>query len=179
VIRQRLREGKIYPSSRVDAALANFFRTENLAALRELSVREVVHARSQRRHARPFDRIVLGVAPRSRDVALVERMGRLAGRLDVDLRVVTVLRPGDDVRQPGLESLRKAARAAKGNFLADRAEDPAERLAAIAGPTDVIAVESPRRGRRLFGKTSFALRLLRAGVRELIVLAPRDADDQK
>lgn len=179
VIRQRLREGKIYPSSRVDAALANFFRTENLAALRELSVREVVHARSQRRHARPFDRIVLGVAPRERDVALVERMGRLAGRLDVDMRVVTVLRPGDDLRQPSLDALRKAARAAKGNFLADRAEDPAERLAAIAGPTDVIAVESPRRGRRLFGKSSFALRLLRAGARELIVLAPRDADDQK
>jgi two-component system, OmpR family, sensor histidine kinase KdpD len=177
VIRQRLREGKIYPSSRVDTALANFFRTENLAALRELAVREVVHARLQRRHARPFDRIVLGVSPRERDIGLVERMGRLAGRLDVDLRVVAVLGPGEDLRQPVLDALRKATRAAKGNFLADRAEHPAQRLVAIAGPTDVIAVESPRRGRRLFGKSSFALRLLRAGAREVIVLAPRSLID--
>jgi two-component system sensor histidine kinase KdpD len=175
VIRQRLREGKIYPSSRVDAALANFFRTENLAALRELAVREVVHARSQRRHARPFDRIVLGVKPRERDVALVERMGRLAGRLDVDLRVVTVLRPGEDTPQPAHDALLRATRAAKGVFLADRAEDPVARLVAIAGPSDVLVVESPRRGRRLFGGSSFALRLLRAGARELLVLAPKSA----
>jgi hypothetical protein len=100
-------------------------------------------------------------------------MGRLAGRLDVDLRVVVVLKPGDDLAQPVLDALRKATRAAKGNFLADRSEDPAERLVTIATPTDVIAVESPRRGRRLFGKSSFAVRLLRAGARELIVLAPR------
>ncbi len=37
----RLRAGKIYPGENVDAALDNFFRIENLAALREVSLRQV------------------------------------------------------------------------------------------------------------------------------------------
>jgi two-component system sensor histidine kinase KdpD len=46
-LRQRLREGKIYPPERVEDALRNFFKSSNLAALRELALREV--ARDQRR----------------------------------------------------------------------------------------------------------------------------------
>jgi two-component system sensor histidine kinase KdpD len=176
VIRQRLREGKIYPAERVDTALSNFFKTEHLAALRELTVREVLHARSTRRHVRPFSRIVLGVAPRERDVALVERMGRLAARLDVDLRVVTVLRPGDDSPQVAIDKLLRATRAAHGTFLADRADNAAARLVAIADATDVLAIESPRKAKRLFGgHTSFVQRLLRAGASELLALVPREA----
>src|SRR6478736_4927030 len=37
----RLRDGKIYPGENIDAALNNFFRIENLAALREVSLRQV------------------------------------------------------------------------------------------------------------------------------------------
>src|ERR1700761_535783 len=37
----RLREGKIYPTQNIDAALNNFFKIENLAALREVSLRQV------------------------------------------------------------------------------------------------------------------------------------------
>jgi two-component system sensor histidine kinase KdpD len=37
----RLREGKIYPTRNIDAALNNFFKIENLAALREVSLRQV------------------------------------------------------------------------------------------------------------------------------------------
>ena len=40
-LRERLRAGKVYPLQRVDVALENFFRQENLAALRELVLREV------------------------------------------------------------------------------------------------------------------------------------------
>src|SRR6201999_2831113 len=90
VLRERLREGKIYPQERIDSALSNFFRTENLAALRELAVRELMRARRQRRHAPPFGRIVLGVNARERDAGLIERMARLASRLPVELTVVHV-----------------------------------------------------------------------------------------
>ncbi len=38
---ERLRAGKIYRPDRVEAALNNFFRVENLAALREVSLRQV------------------------------------------------------------------------------------------------------------------------------------------
>ena len=37
----RLRAGKIYPGENIEAALNNFFRIENLAALREVSLRQV------------------------------------------------------------------------------------------------------------------------------------------
>ena len=37
----RLREGKIYPNERIDSALNNFFRIENLNALREVALRQV------------------------------------------------------------------------------------------------------------------------------------------
>src|SRR6201999_1407522 len=38
---QRLREGRVYPPERVAASLNGFFRVENLAALREVALREV------------------------------------------------------------------------------------------------------------------------------------------
>ena len=40
-LRQRLMAGKIYPSERINAALENFFREENLASLRELAMRQI------------------------------------------------------------------------------------------------------------------------------------------
>jgi two-component system, OmpR family, sensor histidine kinase KdpD len=47
-LRHRLREGKIYPPDRVEQALRNFFKPDNLAALREVALLEV--AREQSRH---------------------------------------------------------------------------------------------------------------------------------
>src|SRR5579859_7383053 len=38
-LRQRMKEGYIYPADRIDAALNNFFREGNLTALRELALR--------------------------------------------------------------------------------------------------------------------------------------------
>jgi two-component system, OmpR family, sensor histidine kinase KdpD len=174
VLRQRLRDGKIYPRERVDAALANFFRTENLAALRELAVREMLRARSERRRARPFARIVLGVAPRERDAALILRAGRLARRLDVDLRVVAVTASDDPPARAAIDALAAATAAVHGTFLADVAADAAVRIVETLTEGDVLAVESPRRRRGFFGKHSFAVRALAAGARELLVFAPRD-----
>jgi two-component system, OmpR family, sensor histidine kinase KdpD len=38
---ERLREGKVYPHERVETALNNFFKVENLNALREVALREM------------------------------------------------------------------------------------------------------------------------------------------
>ncbi len=40
-LRQRLSAGKIYPAERINAALDNFFKEENLASLRELAMRQI------------------------------------------------------------------------------------------------------------------------------------------
>ncbi|MDB5039553.1 MAG: Osmosensitive channel His kinase sensor [Candidatus Eremiobacteraeota bacterium] len=174
VLRQRLRDGRIYPRHKIDAALSNFFRTENLAALRELAVREVLRARSERRRERPFARIVLGVAPRERDVALIVRAGRLARRIDVDLRVVAVTKLDDPATRAAVDALQRATAAVRGTFVAAEAADAAVRVVASLAEGDVLAVESPRKRRGLFGKHSFAVRTLAAGAREMLVLAPRE-----
>jgi two-component system sensor histidine kinase KdpD len=172
-LRERLRQGKIYPPERIDAALSNFFRAENLAALRELTVRELMRARSERRAAPPFSRIVLGVAARERDGVLIERMARLGARLDIDLLVMHVALPGREPPAATVELLTRATRAAKGKWRLEVNSDPAAALAAAARELDVLVVESPRVKQRLFGPTSFALKVIRAGARELLVLAPR------
>ena len=48
-LRQRLREGKIYPPEQVEQTLKNFFKPSNLAALRELALREVARDQSWKR----------------------------------------------------------------------------------------------------------------------------------
>ncbi len=176
VLRERLREGKIYPLERVEPALSNFFRTQNLAALRELAVREVVHARWETRRERPFARIVLGVATRLREVDLIRRAGRLAQRLEIDLRVVAVTLRDDPPTRATIDTLAAATSAARGAFVAEIAPDAAVRIVAMLADGDVLAVESPRGSRRLFGKRSFAVRALAAGARDLLVLAPRAVD---
>ena len=53
----RLRAGKIYPAARIDAALSNFFKIENLNALRETALRQVAENVEARR-VEPLDQDV-------------------------------------------------------------------------------------------------------------------------
>ena len=52
----RLRAGKVYPAERVPAALNNFFRIENLAALREIALRQVAEEVEVKRLVREAER---------------------------------------------------------------------------------------------------------------------------
>jgi two-component system sensor histidine kinase KdpD len=51
-LQERLRQGKIYPPEKVERALRGFFREDNLAALRQLALREVANAVELRARAR-------------------------------------------------------------------------------------------------------------------------------
>ncbi|HVY48621.1 MAG TPA: universal stress protein [Minicystis sp.] len=51
-LQERLRAGKIYPPEKVERALQAFFKLENLAALRQLALREVANAVEVRERAR-------------------------------------------------------------------------------------------------------------------------------
>ena len=57
-LRQRLAAGKIYPAERINAALENFFKEENLASLRELAMRQIADRLEAERRAP--DRVSLG-----------------------------------------------------------------------------------------------------------------------
>jgi two-component system sensor histidine kinase KdpD len=104
-LRQRLREGKIYTSDKIDAALRNFFTDENLTTLRELALREVAGAvdRSREEIVRRETGAVPATAPRTVErvlvamssnppytAALLRKASRLAGRLNTDWYCVYV-----------------------------------------------------------------------------------------
>jgi two-component system sensor histidine kinase KdpD len=177
VLRERLRRGKIYPPERIEAALANFFKTENLAALRELAVREVVRARASVRKRPPLRRLVLGVKAREREIALIERCGRLTRRLDVDLSVVHVGREESDESRT-VEALEAATRRVRARWVHAHGRDVARALieAAAAQGATTIAIEGSRRKPRWPQPATFARRLIDAGARQLFILAPVEAE---
>lgn len=102
--RERLRRGKIYPTEKIESALRGFFTPENLAAMREMALREVAskveyQTEEQRllREAGPLrrpDRVVVCLGPdHDANLALLRRGARVAGRLNADWFAVTVVRP--------------------------------------------------------------------------------------
>ncbi len=173
-LRQRLREGKIYPPERCDVALSNFFRTENLFALRELALREALRARERERITSPFERILLAVGSRDVDLAMIARANRIAARLAIEFAIAHVVSPRSRVDPKTLEMLRAEARKTNAEWIDEVAEDVSQRLIQIARerPETTIAVAGPRRAPRWLERPSFPRRLLDAGARELLVLMP-------
>src|SRR6478609_10714508 len=102
-LQERLRAGKVYPKERAEAALLDFFRTENLSALRELALREVaddVEARRQTAVLDPLsqqavnERVLVLVTPEPRSQRLLRRAWRSAQRLGSEVDALWVRKPG-------------------------------------------------------------------------------------
>ena len=179
----RLRAGKVYPSERVPAALNNFFKVENLAALRETALRQVAEDVEVKRLVQvpspmvrrdeeglpvpeevgpqPIAERLLALAtlaPHSERV--VRRAWRSAQRLDAELDVLVVRPPG---REPSardrerLEALRRLVAMLGARLRVEEGEDVAAVAIALArelGTTYVLmGVPSPRRGLRRLGST--------------------------
>jgi two-component system, OmpR family, sensor histidine kinase KdpD len=113
-LRRRLRDGKIYPADRVEQALKNFFRPDNLAALRELALLEV--AREQSRHREELE--------------ILRREG--GRRIGVSERVMVCLSSNPDGSE---ELMRRAARTAaqmNAEWYAVHVETPKESVQKIS-----------------------------------------------
>lgn len=172
-LRERLRAGKIYPPARIDAALSNFFRTENLASLRELAIREALRSEMRERIASPFARLLVSVVGREDDMLLVRKAGRLAARLEVDFAIAHIAERRDKVDPEQVAKFERAAQAIGADWIDERADDAAKRLIEVARsrPETVVAVGGTLRTPRWPARNAFARRLLDAGARELLVLA--------
>ena len=106
---ERLRAGKIYPKDKIQRALENFFREDNLATLRELSLREVAENldRTSRRRATANGqaakaltasggRVMVCMSSASPKAKVLLRRGsRMAGRLNTHWFVVYVETPNE------------------------------------------------------------------------------------
>ena len=122
VLQERLRAGKIYAPEKVEQALGNFFTAENLAALRELALRqlaEAVQPESEDEQHMVRDRILVACAPEPESGRLIRRGGRIAARLSGDL-IVAYVTGGRLTRDQNkvLDSLRVAAESLEGEFVA-------------------------------------------------------------
>jgi two-component system sensor histidine kinase KdpD len=90
-LRKRMRHGNIYPTGRAEAALANFFRPGNLAALREIGLRVMADSMASLHAVRsePED-VLIAVSCRESSEGLIRRGARLARRLGGVCMVVTI-----------------------------------------------------------------------------------------
>jgi two-component system sensor histidine kinase KdpD len=169
----RLRAGKIYPGENIDAALNNFFRIENLAALREISLRQVaedVEAKRLTLHvAEPLgtreeqvvaevpkavgERVLALVRPTPSSQRLVRRAWRSAQRLGTDLDLLWVKQPGRPIEgevERQVTALRQLASVLGATLLIEEHDDlvaAAARVVRERGSTYLMVGESlPRRG---------------------------------
>ena len=104
---ERLRAGKIYGEHKVEWALGHFFKESNLAALRELALREVaesldrtspmqVAAGESRPTGAATGRLMVCISSFSpRAAVLLRRGSRMAGRLNTDWYVAYVETPNE------------------------------------------------------------------------------------
>lgn len=90
-LRTRLRQGKIYSVEKIEQSLNNFFRKGNLAALRELALRQVAQFQSAQDHeyreregleqAVMPEKVMVCMASRGSAKKLLRTGARIAGRL--------------------------------------------------------------------------------------------------
>jgi two-component system, OmpR family, sensor histidine kinase KdpD len=172
---QRLQEGKVYPPERVPAALNNFFKVENLSALREVALRQVAEDVESKRFVREVlstradelanaaphavsERLLALAAARPSSQRLVRRAWRSAQRLGGELDILHVAKPGSlrrGDRQEQLDALRRLAAALGAHLIVEEGDDVAETAARVGAErgTTYVLIGEPRsaKGLRRFG----------------------------
>lgn len=161
-LRRRMAHGNIYPAEKIQGALANFFRTDNLSALRELALRFVADEvddalvdRLRERHTGDIwetaERILVGVDATPGTDAVVRRAARLAARLRGDLHVVHVIASESVAPRDieGLAALRKLTEDVGGDWFEIKADEPAKALVDFAMERQItqIVLGASRRSR--------------------------------
>jgi two-component system, OmpR family, sensor histidine kinase KdpD len=163
---QRLVEGKIYPPERVQGALSNFFKLENLSALREVALRQVAEEiESKRVTSEPAprgrgerlieavapqaigERLLALITPRPHAQRVVRRAWRSAQRLGAELDILWVAdhQPTDEESEQ-IEALRRLASVLGAHLLVEHGDDVAlvaQQVARDRGTTYVL-IGTPR-----------------------------------
>ncbi len=159
---ERLTAGKIYPSERIQAALNNFFKIENLSALREVALRHVAQEVEAKRippidpagHPRDErlidtavpqavgERLLALITPRPASQRVVRRAWRSAQRLGAELDILWVAdhEPRRD-EQEQLDALRRLASVLGAHLLIEHGDDIAlvtQQVAQDRGTTYIL-----------------------------------------
>jgi two-component system, OmpR family, sensor histidine kinase KdpD len=177
-LRRRMMHGNIYPPEQVPQALAHYFRTDNLTALRELALRFLADETEEQlqeylRHQRTgsvwetHERILVGVTTAPGTDAIVRRAARMASRIKADLQVLHVQSSRGSGRFPDNEliALRQLAAAVDAEWTEVRRDDPAQALIDFARThhvTQIVVGSSGRsRWQELMGGGSIVRKVAR------------------
>ena len=161
-LQQRLLAGKVYRPERVETALQNFFRLDNLAALRELVLRELAEDVEAKRHTVVLDplsqqavaeRLLVLVTPEPRSQRVLRRAFRSGARLGSEVDVLWMRRPGQRLSEPetvSLAALRRLAGMLGAHFLEREGDNLPALVKEVARErgTTYIFVGTPDESRR-------------------------------
>jgi two-component system sensor histidine kinase KdpD len=196
-LRRRMVHGNIYPPSKVSQALENFFRTDNLIALRELALRFLADETEEQllEHLSRYqtgvvwetsERILVAVIAAPGTEGILRRASRMAARIKADLHAVHVHRSegsgraGDDQ----LARLRQLAEDVNAHWRELESDDPATTIIEFAKHHQItqIVIGSSQRHRfqELLGGGSVVRKVSRlaadAGI-DLHIIARREEPD--
>ena len=200
-LQERLREGKIYPQGRIQTSLANFFTSENLEHLRELTLRELASQLDARRREAAAhqseagsetldatDQVMVCISSRGPNSERLLRFGsRLAGRLNRDWYAVYVETPEDHptmidaVIQRHLLHTLTLANQLGATLFTFKGQDVVETILKFAREYRVgqIVIGRPRPisfWKRLAGQTSIAEGLIRRAKGLAVVVVDSESD---
>ena len=142
-LRRRMLHGNIYPEQKVPSALNGFFRTENLVALRELSLRFVADEteeelleflRSKGAAGELWEtteRIMVAVTGAPGNASVIRRAARIAARIKADLIAVHVI-SDDDASRASTAELEEVVQAVGGRWQTLEGDDVAKTIFAAA-----------------------------------------------
>src|SRR6266511_1293151 len=168
-LRERIAQGRVYATEKIPTALANFFRTENLVALRALALREVAEQQEagaarggDGQRPRVAERVLVCIDGRPNSEGLVRRASRIARRVDGRLYLLHVSSDADPLPPEAAATVDRAAGLAAdlGATVLRREGQVAPTVVAVAteiGVTQIVLGESHRpRWRELVGQSIIA-----------------------
>jgi two-component system, OmpR family, sensor histidine kinase KdpD len=178
-LRRRMTHGNIYPPERVPHALSNFFRADNLTALRELALRfladetddELLAHQRRPESARAWEtaeRIMVAVTAAPGTDSLLRRAARIAARVKGELDVVHVTsgEPGESAQRRSLDRLRGLTSDLGARWHEIHDDDPVQAIIGFARQRQitqiVIGASTRSRWRQLAGGGSNVGRIIRA-----------------
>jgi two-component system, OmpR family, sensor histidine kinase KdpD len=157
-LRRRMLHGNIYPESKVPAALNGFFRAENLAALRELSLRFVADETEEEllEYLRTkgaggelwetTERIMVAVTGAPGNAAVIRRAARIAARVKAPLIAINVVTGDTTSSKASTSELEELVKAVGGTWQTVEGDDVAKTIfnAAIDQQITQIVVGTSR-----------------------------------
>ena len=191
-LRQRLRDGKIYPQEVAQRALANFFGSGNITALRELALRRAAERVdvAMRAHMaahgiegpwQASDRVLACIDPTPAALRVVRRAKRLAERLGAPWEAIHVATPESERHdKASRDALLNAYRLAEELGAQTRSlngDDPATEILAYARDQNVTHIVVGAASRPLWIEAfrgSLIRRLVRGAEDIAIEICPRE-----